>query len=616
MTRSPVIVVLTEAGRTLAEQLRPTLPGVAIHGLSRRVPDADIGFENTIDHLARLYNAGTPIIGICAAGILIRAVAPLLADKRAEPPLLALAEDGSAVVPLLGGHRGGNTMARKIADALGIAAALTTAGDIAFGVALDDPPTGWTVANPMTAKALMAARLAGTPVRLSIEAGDAGWLNASGGVWSEDSAFAICVTDRAEPGDDKTLVLHPPTLAIGVGCERDTDPAELAALIDATLADAGLAAESVAVLVSLDLKMDEPAMHAGARRLNVAARFFDAATLEAETPRLANPSDYVFRTVGCHGVAEGAALAAAGPGGTLIVAKRRSARATCAIARAASDIDPRRTGRAQGRLTVLGTGPGAAAFRLPAADDALAGATDIVGYGLYIDLLGPAAAHLERHNFVLGEEEARCRLALDLASEGRNVVLVSSGDPGIYAMASLVCELLDNDPGRSWSRVAVEIVPGLSAMQLAAARAGAPLGHDFCAISLSDLLTPWDAIETRIRAAASADFVVAFYNPVSRRRQSQLVAARAILLEHRPPDTPVIVARNLAREDEQIDMLTLESLDPTALDMLSLVIVGSTTSRTIRHGGRAIVYTPRGYAPGPGTPVNDRPSDPKAGSRS
>ncbi len=222
----------------------------------------------------------------------------------------------------------------------------------------------------------------------------------------------------------------------------------------------------------------------------------------------------------------------------------------------------------------------------------------------------------EHHDFALGEEETRCRLALDLAAEGRNVVLVSSGDPGIYAMASLVCELLDNDPGRSWSRVALEIVPGLSAMQLAAARAGAPLGHDFCAISLSDLLTPWDAIETRIRAAATADFVVAFYNPVSRRRQSQLAAARAILLEHRPPDTPVIIARNLAREDEQIDMLTLESLDPAALDMLSLVIVGSTTSRTIRHGGRAIVYTPRGYDPGSRAPVSDRSSDPKAGSRS
>ena len=168
MTRSPAIVVLTEAGRTLAERLRASLPGAAVHALDRRVREADVRFDDTINHLARLYASGTPIVGICAAGILIRAIAPLLSDKRAEPPLLAIAEDGSAVVPLLGGHRGGNALARKIANALGIAPALTTAGDLAFGVALDDPPPGWTLANPNAAKTLMAARLAGTPVRLSV----------------------------------------------------------------------------------------------------------------------------------------------------------------------------------------------------------------------------------------------------------------------------------------------------------------------------------------------------------------------------------------------------------------------------------------------------------------
>ena len=596
MKPAPAIVVLTQGGAALAERLRGALPGATVHGLAHRVAGADTAFDDTMAHLTGLFAAGTPIVGICAAGILIRAVAPRLADKRNEPPVIAIAEDGGAVVPLLGGHAGANAMARAIAGALGIDAALTTAGDVAFGIALDDPPPGWTVANPAAAKPVMAALLAGRPVRLDAEAGDTGWLREGGTPFSGEGEYAIRVTDRADPGDAATLVLHPPTLAIGVGCERGTDPDELVSLVDATLAGVGLSPHAVAVLVSLDLKEDEPAVHAAAAHLGVAARFFDAAALEAETPRLANPSDYVYRTVGCHGVAEAAALAAGGPDAALIVPKARSARATCAIARSLH-IDGNMVGRPQGRLTILGTGPGDAAFRAPAADTALAASTDIVGYGLYTDLLGTHAGHLERHDFALGEEEARCRRALDLAADGRQVVLVSSGDPGIYAMAALVFELLDGPDAAGWARIALDIVPGISAMQLAAARAGAPLGHDFCTISLSDLLTPWATIETRIRAAAEADFVIAFYNPVSRRRQNQLAAARDILLGHRPADTPVIVARNLARDGETVDILPLAELDPARLDMLSLVIVGSSASRAVRRGLRDWVYTPRGYDP-------------------
>jgi cobalt-precorrin 5A hydrolase/precorrin-3B C17-methyltransferase len=595
MTATPAIVVLTSGGRALADRLRGALPDAAVHGLARRVPDGDVRFDDTMAHIAGLFASGTPIVGVCAAGILIRAVAPLLADKRAEPPVVAVAENGRTVVPLLGGHAGANALARRIADALGIEAALTTAAEASLGLALDEPPSGWTVANPDAAKAVTAALLAGAPVRLDVEAGDAGWLRAAGAVFADSGEAAIRVTDRAAAGDAATLVLHPPTLALGIGCERDTGTEEIAALVEATLAAAGLARESVAVVASLELKMDEPAVHALAARLGVPARFFAAATLEAETPRLATPSDYVYRTVGCHGVAEGAALAAAGPNGELIVPKRTSAHATCAIARTAS-IDGARIGHAQGRLTVLGAGPGDAAFRAPAADAALAAATDIVGYGLYTDLLGPAAARLVRHDFALGEEEKRCRHALDLAAEGRQVVLASSGDPGIYAMAALVFELLDGDTVKRWARIALEVIPGISAMQLAAARAGAPLGHDFCAISLSDLMTPWDTIEARIRAAAEADFVIAFYNPVSKTRRRQLAAARDILLAHRHADTPAIVARNLARDGERVEVLPLAELDPASLDMLSLVIVGSSASRVVRRGAREWAYTPRGYA--------------------
>ena len=393
-------------------------------------------------------------------------------------------------------------------------------------------------------------------------------------------------------------MLHPAVLALGVGCERGTDGDELIALAQETLADAGLAAAAVASVVSLDLKADEEAVHALADHLGVPARFFTAAELEAEAPRLANPSDVVFAEVGCHGVAEGAALAAAGPdslGGVLAVEKRKSAHATCAVARAPGVIGPEMTGKPRGKLTVVGIGPGAKAWRTPEATKALRSAEDVVGYRLYLELAGDLIAGKRLHSSDLGAEEDRVCQALDLASEGRDVALVSSGDAGIYALAALVYELLDREDRADWNRLAVSVTPGISAMQAAAARIGAPLGHDFCAISLSDLLTPWDDIERRLEAAAAGDFVVALYNPVSKRRRKQLIEARDILLSARPPETPVVLARNLGRDGESVTVVALSELDPASVDMLTLVLVGSSRTRMIGSGANARVYTPRGY---------------------
>ena len=220
-----------------------------------------------------------------------------------------------------------------------------------------------------------------------------------------------------------------------------------------------------------------------------------------------------------------------------------------------------------------------------------------MGYHLYLDLLGPVAAGKRRHGYELGAEDERARIALELAAQGHSVALVSSGDAGIYAMATLVFELIEHGGRPDWARVEVAVTPGISALQAAAARTGAPLGHDFCTISLSDLLTPWDVIERRIRAAAEGDFVIAVYNPVSRRRTSQLGRFRDILLEHRPPGTPVVLASNRGREGESIRLVTLETLEAADVDMLTLVLVGSSETRRIMRGdGGAWIYTPRGYA--------------------
>lgn len=591
----PAVVVLGARSAALAARVVAALPGATVHAPDCAACAADHRFAKATPRLRELFAAGRPIVGICATGILIRAVAPLLADKRSEPPVIAVAEDGSSVVPLLGGHRGANRLAHRIAAALDAHCAVSTASELGLGLALDEPPPGWQLACPELAKPFVARLLDGAPLRLTVEAGDAGWLDQARLTRANDAAREILVTHRLVAGAPERLVMHPPVLALGVGCERGAAAEELLALVRDTIEGEGLAAAAVACVVSLDRKAAEPAVHGLAATLGRPARFFTAAELDAETPRLASPSSTVRAATGAWGVAEAAALRAAGPDARLLVPKRKSARCTCAVALAPGGIDPARVGRPRGLLSVVGIGPGDVGSRTADVVERLRRAEALVGYGRYLDLVADLAPDAPRHPFPLGAEAERCRFALDLAAHGRRVALVCSGDPGIYAMAALVVELAaQGDAG--WQRVEIEVLPGITALQAAAARVGAAIGHDFCAISLSDLLTPWEAIERRLRAAAEGDFVVALYNPVSTRRRAALPAARAILLAARPPGTPVVLARNLGRADERVRIVTLAELDPAAVDMLTLVLVGASTSRRVpRLDGRDLVLTPRGY---------------------
>ena len=594
MAVNPVVIALSRSGEKVAHRVAAAL-GALVHGREGRVEQADAVFADALDHVRSLFAAGVPVVGVCASGILIRAVAPMLADKRVEPPVVSVSDDGRVVVPLLGGHRGANRLARQIAEALGGVAAVTTAGDVALGVALDEPPEGWFLGTPELAKSAMADLLSGDGARIEgEEAADAGWLRGL----PEGGGVRIAAT--MSPAQDGVLTFHPQRVTLGVGCARNCRPEELAALVDEAMADAGIARGAIKGVYTIDLKADEPAVIDLARTLDVPMRLFTAAELEAQAARLQTPSEVVFAEVGCHGVAEGAALAGAGPEAVLRVAKRKSANATVALALAPAPIVDLR-GRPRGRLSVVGIGPGQAAWRTPEVSRFVSEAEEIVGYGLYIDLLGPLVGGKTRSDFPLGGEEDRCRYALERAGEGRNVALICSGDAGIYAMAALVFELLDRGPeaqGVSTAARRVEVVcsPGVSALQGAAARAGAPLGHDFCAISLSDLLTPREDILKRLRAAAEGDFVIAFYNPVSLRRRTLLAEARDLLLRHRPEDTPVMLASSLGRPEEHVRYRRLADLDVDEVDMLTVVLVGSSNSRLAMLGEGPRMYTPRGYA--------------------
>jgi len=591
-----VAVVLTEQGCAVAEKLKPLFGGFEIHGLQSRVAVADQFFSDALTHFQQLFIKNRSIIAVCSTGIVVRALASKLQNKHDDASVVVVSEDGQFAVPLLGGHFGANTIARIIAGGLNGHAAITTAGDVRFGIALDEPPSGWTVANKSAAKKIMAGMLAGDNVTLKVDAGDAGWLRQSSLPIADNAPHIIHVTDQviADAGDE--LVMHPPSLVLGVGCERGTDADELIQLAMTTLSDAGLSPSSVAAVVSLNLKEDEAAVHDLAKKLNVPAGFFDGATLEAETPRLQNPSDVVFAEVGCHGVSEGSALAAVGKNGQLIVPKQKSSRATVAIARGQGNLDGRSIGKQQGKLTIIGIGPGTDAWRSPAATQAISQASDIVGYQLYLDLLGDLTIGKNLHQSQLAEEEARVRAALDLAALGNSVALVCSGDAGIYALATLAFELLDVENRDDWNRLNIVVEPGISALQAAAARIGAPIGHDFCTVSLSDLLTPWETIKRRIEAAAMGDFIISFYNPVSKRRRSHLMTAKEILLAERPANTPVILARNLGRTQETVRVIKLKDLTIDDADMLTLVMVGNSQTKWIERGAGRWVYTPRGYA--------------------
>ena len=596
MAVKPVVLALSRSGEDVAHRVAGAL-GALVHGRVGRVDQADAFFDNALDHTRDLFAAGVPIVGVCASGILIRAVAPLLSDKTAEPPVVSVADDGSVVVPLLGGHRGANRLAREIAQALGGVAAVTTAGDVALGVALDEPPAGWRLANPEAAKPAMAALLAGGGARVcGDEAARAKWLDEL----PVGEAVDLIATQEPVEISGTALVFRPLRTTLGVGCARGCPPDELEALVMGALAAVEVDPMAIAAIGTLDLKADEPAVLALAAKFGVPLRLFSSVELEAETGRLEHPSDVVFAEVGCHGVAEGAALALAGSAGGLGQPKLKSDMATCAVGFAPEPI-VELVGRARGKLSVVGIGPGQASWRTPEVSRLIADADELVGYGFYIDLLGPLAAGKARSDFPLGGEEDRCRYALEQAGKGVNVALICSGDAGIFAMAALVFELLDrgaeahgvSDGAR---RAEVKCSPGVSALQGAAARAGAPLGHDFCAISLSDLLTPREDIIKRLRAAAEGDFVIAFYNPVSKRRRTLLAEARDILLEHRPADTPVMLATSLGRPQEDVRYRRLADLDVDEVDMMTVVLVGSSNSRLAQLGEGPRMYTPRGYA--------------------
>jgi cobalt-precorrin 5A hydrolase/precorrin-3B C17-methyltransferase len=570
---APAILILGAASLATAQRIRQALPGARIYGLSGRVVGADIAYANFGDTLRELYELDTPLVVLCAAGIVIRALAPLLQNKRAEPPVLVVAEDGSAVVPLLGGLRGVNVMARQIAAALEVAPAITTTGELRFGTCLINPPTGYSLQNLADGKTFISNLLAGETARLQ---GEAPWLGEARIPIDPEGRLLITITERARPAGENELLFHPRTIAIAISAAMAPTAEALIQRIDAALAKHQLARASLACLLAAEAEITVGALHQAARQLDLPLRFVTTATADA-----------------------GALVQSAIPDAAECLVEPG-----LAIAIAAVPIDPSSIGRGRGRLAVVGIGPGEIGLMAPLVKTELQRAQDVLGYETYVrmaaDAIGGFRPDQMLHATDNREEMMRARHAFDLAAQGRSVVMVSSGDPGVFAMAAAVIEALHDSDNANWRGVDLAILPGISAALAAAARAGAPLGHDFCILSLSDNLKPWSIIEKRLDHAAAADLAMAFYNPISKARPHQLAEALAIIRRHRGPETQVVLGRDIGRPAERLTVVTLGALTPEMVDMRTVVIIGSSLTRSFaKIEGGSWTYTPRWYGAKP-----------------
>lgn len=549
-------------------------------------------------HLKGIWSQYQGIIFVMATGAVVRLIAPLLKDKSSDPAVITMDEAGENLISLCGGHQGGGEqLTRLLAQELGGNAILTGASNHLqlAGVDLIGKPFGWRKGKGNWTEVSRAIAME-KPVRVTQEVGSTLWQKGL----PETHPFQldkeetspqgeILITDRAVEanGDIPQVQWHPRVLWIGIGCERGTEKALIAQAITETLAKYHLNKNAIAGVATIALKADEVGLLALVEEENYPLQTYSPQNLNAIA--VPNPSSVVAQEVGTASVAEAAALKAAASE-TLIVPKQifksEQGAVTVAVARSRTEYIGH-----TGELYLIGTGPGDLNQITPLARTAITKADVIIGYSLYLDLI----ASLKRpgqiiESYAITEEKKRAERAITLANWGLKVAVVSSGDAGIYGMAGLVFEELAQQ-GWEGQTPKVEVCPGITAMQAAAAKVGAPLMHDFCAISLSDLLTPWEVIEKRLTAAAQGDFITGLYNPRSRTRTEQIKIAQKIFQEHRSGDTPVALVRSVTRQDEEIILTNVTEMLDHPIDMLTVVIIGN--SSTGQYHGWMI--TPRGY---------------------
>ena len=541
------------------------------------------------------------IIFVGSVGASIRLINSLLSSKDKDPGVIVIDKKGSKIIPIIGAHQSNiQNIAFQICN-LFSGEIIETNNSIdqnylnidSFGNQWGWKRSGdikdWSklVIKQSTKKEIFCSQLSGNNLWKTSEVGNTITQLSDKDYEQKKSIFHISIFDNHKN------TWHPPTLWIGLGCERNTSKELIEDSLQSFLATNNLSPLSIAGFATVDLKKDEKAIIEISKEKNLPIKFFTSEELSSiNTP---NPSNVVLNEIGTPSVAEAACMIAAGQGSKLLKEKKifksiDSSKNTFGAVTIAVSESKNQYSPLTGELHVVGSGPGDISYLTNDARKALSKCSIWIGYKMYLDLIKP----LKRKDQVmiesnLTEEKERCEKAIKLAEEGIKVALISSGDAGFYGMAGLLLELIQKV--HKDIRPSFEVHPGISSMQLAAAIGGAPLMNDFCSISLSDKLTPWETIEKRIAGALLGDFVIAIFNPQSLERNWQLKRAIELCLGYRPGNTPVLVGRQVGRENQSKSFFSLDSMPLKDIDMLSIIIIGNSKTTLVDE----IFLTPRGY---------------------
>ena len=541
------------------------------------------------------------IIFVGSLGASIRLINPFITSKEKDPGVIVMDKKGSKILPIIGAHQSNTqNIAFQLSNLLGGEVIETNNSVDQNYIDLDSFGKKWGWQRSGDSKdwsKLVIKQSNNQEIFCKQLSGNTLWQRS-------ESGGNIIQLPKTKPDQTKSTfhisiysdhrnTWHPSTLWIGIGCERNTSKKLIEKSLNSFLVSNKLSSLSIAGFATVDLKKDEKAILEISKENNLPVRFFKPD--ELSKIKIPNPSKIVLNEIGTPSVAEAACLLAAGKNSKLLKekkvfknpnsTKRLSGAVTIAVALSQNQYSP-----SLGEIHIVGSGPGDISYLTNDARKALSKCSVWIGYKMYLDLIEPLRS--KDQVFIeskLTEERQRCKKAIKLAEEGIKVALISSGDAGFYGMAGLLLELIQkiNKEFRPY----FEVHPGISSMQLAASLSGAPLMNDFCAINLSDKLTPWLSIEKRIEGALLGDFVIAIFNPQSLERNWQLKKAIDLCLKSRNGNTPVLIARQVGRQNQSKNFFKLDSIPLKDIDMLSIIIIGNTKTTLVDE----IFLTPRGY---------------------
>ncbi len=559
----------------------------------------DLKQSTPVDFLQDHWQKNNKLIFIGSVGAVVRLIAPFVNSKERDPAVLVMDSKAKNVISLLGGHiSGGDQLAVELASDLDASAIFTADSSSEERIPLDCFGEGWgwkrggeisdwrkLMISQSREEKTNIFQANGSKLWQSLKAcSNYSFLDKKIGILSKNIDLYI----GKDSGNKCSW--HTPSIIVGIGCIRNTDEKMILRAIKESFSKNRLSLKSVSGIATIDKKNDEIGLLNLSRKNEWPIYFFNA--LELSKVNVPNPSNAVMNEMGTASVAEAAAILRGTEKGRLIQEKQifRASEdefggVTIALVELEKPLAPHK-----GELHLVGSGPGKLEMLTSDSRRALTRCVAWIGYAPYLNYLDSIRRHDQvRVDSQLTFEKNRCQQALNLAQEGAKVALVSSGDSGIYGMAGLALEIWLNESVES--RPLLQVHPGISSFQMAAAKLGAPFMNDFCSISLSDLLTPWKQIEQRIISAGKGDFVLAIFNPKSIKRDWQLKKTVELLLKFREPNTPIAIARQLGRFEENVQVYTLETLPFNQVDMLTILIVGNSQSFVKNNK----FLTPRGY---------------------